>query len=777
MIAVAHSNNNQATHSIEQLKQKIWSYYSYASEQEVQKLAELSLSFEALKHYLEQYPEEQTGYEQIIERLTRNLDYKRPFRLAVVAKTGDGKSTLINALLGRDIVTVTNMGPAATGCSLEIFQNVSDSEPEKAFIDYRNEKDIWQLIDHFTKSFHLNQPIEKRELTQKVAATLAQLKPNQPPEKGSTFYDDREILVKVIRQYLQNKEKSLDHKFLLNDPQQVERLKELTNEGSVINEGADRCIDLIKSVRYYLNPVQEQQTLQLPQNVCLIDLPGLGGNSVHDMIITEGIANADAVLFLVTPKRFGIKGDQKLLEEIRHCISANETFSVGERVILIMNGIDDVMEEMKQNPEALDRARQQFRTFAKGLFGNHQSSSVYQPIEISAKGAFLAQKLINGEKIASYDTYDKIKIGLGRRNSNDSQVLEATGVPRVREKVSELLNNRTAVQIREIEQGINTIITSLLSKHQQEKEKLTQGKGDFFIRQEFKRTIAERSEMIYDAIKNLRRSQSSQRYYWNQQLQNQLNNLCTTTYHQLQKEFPKLWKEHVMAWEYRPNGEPYIKVKKESLLGEIEIKLWEELPSKMSQLGETLAEAYQKEWRNLQLCEYISSLCFGKLQPSLIESQFQQAFSTMKANLKTAIQYIILSQMTDPQNAFISYFDDNSERINLNLENLNLIPLNFEIRSSDAEAFIRDVRRFYDSLLTVCIGNLLNIQTYEMLSCEQKLLSLVEQKLDELERSEDPVVQQELLEGSHHKQWSLLRLLEEKIAALQQLSAFDPLKS
>ncbi|WP_279239644.1 hypothetical protein [Scytonema sp. UIC 10036] len=36
--------------------------------------------------------------------------------------------------------------------------------------------------------------------------------------------------------------------------------------------------------------------MQLPKNVCLVDLPGLDGSTLHNIIIRNGIKEADAVI-------------------------------------------------------------------------------------------------------------------------------------------------------------------------------------------------------------------------------------------------------------------------------------------------------------------------------------------------------------------------------------------------------------------------------------------------------------------------------------------------
>ncbi|NEQ51749.1 MAG: hypothetical protein F6K11_16680, partial [Leptolyngbya sp. SIO3F4] len=340
MITNVQANGHSAEATVENLdidslEEKILSHLPDLSPEQSQRMVKLIKGQNQLHSFFDEFPEQLNKFELPMHHIDKSLKYDKPFKVAIVAVTGAGKSTLLNSMLARDLVLVKNVGGAATGCALYLYQDLPDGAPETATITYRDEKSIRRLVtEYFVKTYSLNDSNLAGPLNEGFASIIAQMEPSQTLSKDAQrdFDELKQTLIDLIQQYARHNPDQLQQTFNLESSDDKRRLLELIDEGSPANHGMNRKIGLVEAVNYHIRSgksfLPDASALNLPPNVCLVDLPGLDGTCLHNIIIREGIEEADAVLFVVHPRRFQTLNNTELLSRIsRFVTSENDPHS------------------------------------------------------------------------------------------------------------------------------------------------------------------------------------------------------------------------------------------------------------------------------------------------------------------------------------------------------------------------------------------------------------------------------------------------------------------
>ena len=79
----------------------------------------------------------------------------------------------------------------------------------------------------------------------------------------------------------------------------------------------------------------------------------MDGSPLHDIIISEGIKAADAVIFILRPPRILNRGDAYLLNRVRKYISLEGVIDSAERIFLVLNAVDDITRDDLQTIDNL----------------------------------------------------------------------------------------------------------------------------------------------------------------------------------------------------------------------------------------------------------------------------------------------------------------------------------------------------------------------------------------------------------------------------------------
>ena len=756
-----------------------------ASPAQVEAFASLVIKLYALQVFFQEFPEDKTIYQDLLARARKALNYKDPYRIAVIGITGAGKSTLINAMLGRDLVLTKDIGKPATGAALQIFFDVLDNEQEWAFVDYRKESDIRGLIDEFVGRYNVQGVNLSGGLGLNVADKLVQL---QPPsnlttdQSRSEFQALAQALADLVQQLLNTRNVSLEEKFILSEPRSQEALRSLTDENSDLNQSssADRRIGLVKSVIYHIKPENnssEIQTLKLPKNVCLIDLPGLDGTPLHDIIISEGVKEANAVIFILRPPRVLGRGDSYLINRVKDRLGLKQDSAANERIFVVLNAKDSIMRDEQHSAQNLPRDMAElFELLAPNYLSDPRLSrrgGEQAYFMTSAWAAYCAQKRIKGEMISHEETYESIKIKLGVRNATDTQVLEVSQVPRLVQSITQFAREqRVDGQISEARLLLDTIVKQLSDKYSLQKSEITEERGEYYFKEKLFKQLDEQKTKLENTIIHLRTEIVKEERFDElaKQLERQAKGICDEVDQQLCVKMPELWKDYFNEAVDRLVVGQIGKALYEPLLTEAQIFIWKRLNSQLSSMGDTLVNYYQNNLKTYRMIQRIFEGSYQSIALSDIELELKNLVEQMSKTIAEVSRRIAMIRMTDTDTYFTQIENGQYKKTQI-FASLSKLPNKQELSVGNFKELVSVLRKDYEPSVTgFCLRGLMNLYRYEMLLIEDKLCNLVREAFEKI-RHEDEVSLRLRLQGdAGDPEWQQASLLQRKLAKLKSLT-------
>ena len=756
-----------------------------ASDGQVARYVELLQRLQGARQFFEAYPEDKAGYEHFLVRAEKALDYKRPYRIAIIGTTGVGKSTLINAMLGRHLVLVKDVGKPATGAALEIFLDARSAEEEVAQVTYRDEKNILSQVDEFLARFDVARSQLPDGLNKEFVRKLLALGPGEQlgEQTRQEFEGLRDSLANIANQYLTVNPNSLLTEYKLTNPRHVEDLLALTDENSPLNSGPGRCVGLVRSVAYHIRPAKNQQhlkTLQLPHNVCLVDLPGLDGSPLHDIIISEGIKEADAVIFILRPPRILNRGDSYLLNRVRKYISLDGAVDSAERIFLVLNAVDEITRDDVRTIDNLPRdMRELMDLLAPGYASRFAQRGGEHPyFMLSAWAALNAQNALQGFALEDPNTYHAKAVKLGADETDHAAMLNASQLPGLTEGLTEFARSfRIEGQLREGRQALDRIVKSLSEDYNSEIKLLTGGQGISFVKSEDGRLLRERQEALIDLIVDFRLRQLDNLETLRAELRQETMRLCDNIDQRLQEELSRLWKRFFVADRYRPRARKYGKTMYEVFLGEVELLLWRQLAIRVQGVGDRITLNYLDAFEASHLPRYIVSLGYDHPLASVAATGLDTIAADMKASLSKISERVALIYMLEPKVGFITPEQLNDNSLlgqNLLIKALESVPRQRAVTPEDFGKFLAAVRAHYQpAVIDYAVNALLNIYQYEMLYVEDTLLARVEELFSNLREAlpYDPLLREKVRQDSPDEERDRVEQLDDKRAALAKLLA------
>lgn len=644
-----------------------------ATDEQIERLIILVERLRLIQDYLSQNPEDFARYQEMLLRAQKALNYKRPYRIAVIGKSGVGKSTLINAILARDLVLMKELGNAATGAALEIFlKDAPNGKKDCVQVVYRDESNIRRLVEDFVKDYQLDYSQFNGKLDAGFSTVLLSCKPSYElsEQARKEFTELRQALADIVVQYANNIGQNLRNEFSLTNSRDVQELKELIDENSQLNgeNSTNRRIGLVKSVTYYIQPDNQTDgvpALQLPGNVCLVDLPGIAGAALHDIIIREGIKEADAVIFIFHPRRIVGSNEKDLLNRVKKYISLEGSVQSGERIFLVLNAKDEI--KCNHNSPEFDELRKIMYGLMDDLvpgyatnFNNNGGKNPY--FLISAQGAYYAQKQLKGEPIET-KYYDGIKLALDVMNGSDLDVLQVSQVPHLVDEINKFARDRLIEgQIRDGNLAIESIINPLFSEYENELSQLTRNQGKFYLQDQEEQILHEKRQSLENLVIEFRRSQLERFEDSRKQLEKEAINICDRTDQVLKEKMPQLWKEAFHAKWDRLNPQQIGKPIFEFILSETQIALWEQLTLNVPILAKQLVGIYTSNLETYKVSQKISNGCYGYVEVGEVNSIIKQLIDTNMRHTMTEIGgRIALTRITDPTCGFTVLTPDSKQ--------------------------------------------------------------------------------------------------------------------
>lgn len=464
------------------------------------KYVELAVNLETLPHIspaqVSQWVELQRTIDQTRDYLIRAVPQaqfsideaqkilaQRTYTLIFFGGTGVGKSTLINALLGRNLLP-TGAVTAVTGTIVYIEQ-AQEGQAESLTLNYwsRDEfaervRRLCQLAD--IEGFDITNEGEREQAATDIKQIIEDSKDNAKTERDEYL----EILLDCIASYDNNKElfkagTPPPQSLALDNEDSYKHLREDGFKGS-----NQRQIRLIKSATFKIQPKAGMPSLLMNGYLRIVDVPGLGaGMKLHEAITLEEMKREDAMIVLVTDAGRQRVDELKSLSAV-NWIKENRLFGLSggdldeaaSKIFLVVNGanIRQAFDRLNSGlPEAELEVKEVTRYIAPNYWERYRDRGHNRPyFLVMAPPALYVQDPDNAPDEFASETERILKTfkdQLGTVKLNDplepdtkEALLALSEVPLLRERLVHFIKTeRVRGQLREASTRIRNALQSL----------------------------------------------------------------------------------------------------------------------------------------------------------------------------------------------------------------------------------------------------------------------------------------------------------------------------
>lgn len=279
-----------------------------------------------------------------VEQAQRILE-QRTYTLIFFGGTGVGKSTLINSLLGRNLLP-TGAVTAVTGTIVYIEQ-AEEGENEALTLTYWRKDEFAERVIRLcklaeTSPFDITNEAEREQANADLNGIIEANRDAAKTERDEYI----EILLDCIESYENNQSLySVDapapRTFDMADATALTHLREDGFKGS-----NQRQIRLIKSATFKVQPREDVPNLMMGGYLRIVDVPGLGaGMRLHEEITLEEMKKQDAMIVLVSDAGRQRVDEMKSLSAV-HWVKENRLFGLrgndldeaAAKIFMVVNG-------------------------------------------------------------------------------------------------------------------------------------------------------------------------------------------------------------------------------------------------------------------------------------------------------------------------------------------------------------------------------------------------------------------------------------------------------
>lgn len=452
----------------------------YISQAQVEQWVNLQRTIDGTRDYLiRAVPQAQFS----IEEAEKILD-QRTYTLVFFGGTGVGKSTLINALLGRNLLP-TGAVTAVTGTIVYVEQ-ADEGEEESLTLDFWSRDEFAARVRRLCQlseieSFDITNKGEREQAGERIRALLDDSRENAKTERDEYL----EILLDCINTYEVQKDLFQNgpperQVLPLDDPESLKHLREDGFKGSP----EQRKIRLIRSATFRIRPRAGQPNLLMDGHLRIVDVPGLGaGMKLHEAITLEEMKREDAMIVLVTDAGRQRVDEMKSLSAVNWIkenrlfgLSGSDLDEAASKIFLAVNGanVRQAFDRLNSGlPEAELEVKEVTRYIAPNYWERYAERGHNRPyFLVMAPPALYVQDPENAPAEFESETERILKLfsdQLGNVNANDpldpdtkEALLQLSEVPLLRERlIAFIKNERVRSQLREAGMRVRNSLQSL----------------------------------------------------------------------------------------------------------------------------------------------------------------------------------------------------------------------------------------------------------------------------------------------------------------------------
>ncbi|MCL4264935.1 MAG: dynamin family protein [Anaerolineae bacterium] len=408
---------------------------------------------------------------------------QRTYTLVFFGGTGVGKSTLINALLGRNLLP-SGAVTAVTGTIVYIEQ-AKEGEAESLVLNYWSKDEFAGRVRRLCQlaelpAFDITNDGERDQARNDIKDIITASEGQAKTERDEYL----EIILDCMHSYENNKElfkagTPPPQSLILDDEHSLKHLREDGFKGT-----EQRQIRLIKAATFKIHPRAGQENLLMNGYLRIVDVPGLGaGMKLHEAITLEEMKREDAMVVLVTDAGRQRVDEMKSLSAV-NWIKENRLFGLSggdldeaaSKIFLAVNGanIRQAFDRLNSGlPQAELEVKEVTRYIAPNYWERYRDRGNNRPyFLVMAPPALYVQDPDNAPEEFASETERILKVfrdQLGQVDAKDplapdtaEALLNLSEVPLLRDSLIEFIKTeRVRSQLREAATRIRNSLQSL----------------------------------------------------------------------------------------------------------------------------------------------------------------------------------------------------------------------------------------------------------------------------------------------------------------------------